>query len=611
MRIASKIVIVATLCFLYTKATTDIIGNLAFYGRGQRHLPNYWNDIKDIKGSNHAKVFFPFNDSDDNSTEGAKREEAASSNDIVDVARNYPLVLYIPGRPKNGNYSSIVFSVIGNDKEEPIELTSFHKIKSEMKIVPPRVTDLVDDGIVELNEDGSFKNLGINPEDLNHENIDLQSIDINNLDLSKNIDLWEQNVDIRLFFESEEINNDPEYTKEEILLYHFEIDNFEQPTTRWKECKGDINKSKIISSNILYSDFVIRNYGVLPVYLYIGNTIFLKKEPTVMVKEGKNQNEFQNWSWHKSQNSANKTATYYEGEQYKYPGDDKGCVKFVSKEDGDAAYYVHIDGGISAPPEGVSFRVRPMNDSTFKFKIDNKKEFNLTGEYLVHRNCKIPIEEETEVLVDVRSLVYSDPKFMLMNDINGFWVQQISEIKAKKNITEKLHGKEAAEAYEEVFYFYDFILHNTYPEDPENEMDPYDPTKKRYVKQKLFEDGDECRLTLETHEDWEDKSKTNEADPVIAWPDDIDFDTVFKSKHSIIITVDDLDDENKNNENKNNENKNNENKNNENDNTNNNSTSKPGGDKNKTEDSGVITLNSINTLITATLMTLLLVVLFY
>jgi len=605
MRIASKIVIVASLCFLYTKAATDIIGNLAFYGRGQRHLPNYWNDIKDIKGTEKFKVFFPFNDSDDSSTDTKAERKRASSNDIVDVARNYPLVLYIPGKPKDAKYANIVFSVIGNDKEEPIDLTNFHRIKSEMKIVPPRVTDLVDDGIIELNEDKSFKKLGISADELNLEGIDPESIDIKNLDLSKNIDLWEQNVDIKLYLESEEANNDPDHDEEDIEYYHYEINNFEQPTTKWKECKGDIDKSQMNEGNFLYSDFVIRNYGVLPAYLYIGNTIFLKKEPSIMVKEGKNQNEFQNWSWHKSQNSANKTATYFEGEQYKYPGDPKGCIKFVSKEDGDAAYYVHIDGGISAPPEGVSFRLRPMHDNLFKFKIDNKKEFNLTSEYLEHRNCKIPVGEESEVLVDVRSLVYSDPKFMLMNDINGFWVQNISKIKEKKNITETLHGKEAADKIEEVFYFYDFILHNTYPEDPENEMDPYDPTKKRYVQQKLNEDGEECRLTLETHEDWENPNKKNLLDPVIAWPDDIGFDILYRSKHSNV----DIEDENKNSESD--ENKNGEN-----------TSTKPGnatdttdssgsgsGDKTTKQDesSGAIILNAFNTLFIATFMTLLIV----
>ena len=113
----------------------------------------------------------------------------------------------------------------------------------------------------------------------------------------------------------------------------------------------------------------------------------------------------------------------------------KPCVKFATKEGGEYAYYVHMEKGISAPPEGISFRIRPMNDNQFIFNICGKRQYYLTNDYEIHRNCKIPIGEESEYLIDVRSLAYSEPKNFLTNDISGFWLQTISKIiELKKQI---------------------------------------------------------------------------------------------------------------------------------------------------------------------------------
>jgi len=428
-----------------------------------------------------------------------------------------------------------------SDKEADINFSSFHKIKSEMKLVQPRKEDVI-------------KNLENN--NLNATEI-CQILSVSDVDCStasdKNIDnieesfnfenykkKWLELVDIALYLESDEINNDKEEDEDEKEYQRYRIQNFGNLGDEWSECTGDIIKKNINGMNDVYDIFTFRNYGISPVYIYIGNTMFLKKEPTYMVKEGVIQNNFHNWSWHKDNNDQNKTVTYFENKVYEGDSEKKNCAKFVSKEDGASAYYVHIPNGISAPPEGISFRIRPMQDNQFKFKIDNKKEFNLTYDYLVHRNCKIPIGEETEFLVDVRSLVYSDPKFMLMNDISGFWVQSISRI---SNITDAIRadpkkGDKVADAYEDVFYFYDFILHHTYPSDATD--------KKKYVQEKLFKDGEECKNTLETHKDWEDKSKRNEANPVTAWPDDISFEVLYAPRNTAEKTIPD---DEKNNEN--------------------------------------------------------------
>jgi len=201
----------------------------------------------------------------------------------------------------------------------------------------------------------------------------------------------------------------------------------------------------------------------------------------------------------------------------------KPCVKFATKEGGEYAYYVHMEKGISAPPEGISFRIRPMNDNQFIFNICGKRQYYLTNDYEIHRNCKIPIGEESEYLIDVRSLAYSEPKKFLTNDISSFWLQTISDIrKIKQKIKEETGDEAAADAYEDVLYFYSFTLHHTYPSDTSG-----------YVKSKLYEEGSDCNINLETHTDWERSS--NEAYPVIPWPDNFSYNVKFTKEGILII----------------------------------------------------------------------------
>jgi len=479
MYLLYKIILVVVICI--TKIASKTVSNLAFFGRGQRQPLYYWNEV--IRKSDGAEVYYPF-----------------YKYDTAD-ADNQPLVLYLPGMKEDeGYYTYINYHL---DDDENINLTNYHLVKSEIKLVPPSANELITNGY-------TCASIGLTCNDLTE------------YDFNANVEEWLSKVDFRLYLESDDANNDDYDDESEKYLFHYRIVGEKAITNEWSEFVGSIDESELINPEFVYNNLVFRNYGKMPIYIYIGNTIFLKKGSIDLVKDGEIQNNFANWSWH--QNTANKTSTYYPHQICPDDKEEKQCVKFVAKENGDFAYYVHIENGISAPPEGISFRIRPMNDNQFKFKIDIglKGEYNLTNDYVIHRNCKIPIGEESEYLIDVRSLVYSEPKTMLTNNISGFWLQTISDIKQiKQNIKEE-QGDEAADAYEEVLYFYSFTLHHTYPSDTSG-----------YVKSKLFEEGSECNINLETHADWERSS--NEALPVIPWPDDFSYNLMYNKEGILIL----------------------------------------------------------------------------
>jgi len=440
---------------------SPILGNLVFYGRGQNRLAELWNENKDIEGSEGVAAYFPSND---NSTE----ESITFS--------NKPLVLYLPGR-LNNKYSYASFHTI-YDKGS-INLYTYHMIKSELKLIPPTVEELINSNYT-------------------CESLNLSCSELSEYDWNEDYE-WVYNTDIRLFLRSEELDE-----------YEIELDS--KITNRWQECIGYIYNDKKEYKRINFNELVIKNYGSMPVYILVGNTMFLKREPTYIVKEGVIQKDFSDWSWFKS--DSGREPTYFGNEVYEDDFQQKNCVKFIAKTDGEYCYYAHTEKFMGVP-EAVSFRIRPMNDNQFKFKIDNKMEYNLTSDYFIHRNCKIPIGIESNVLIDVRSLVYSNPTYLLNNDIFGFWIQTISEIEniKKKLIDEK--GKEASDAYSEVLYFYDLVMHNTYPDDLYN-----------YSQFNLDEDGDYCRIEQESHMDWGKYGRVNEKNPVIQWPEDIDLNNV-------------------------------------------------------------------------------------
>jgi len=256
------------------------------------------------------------------------------------------------------------------------------------------------------------------------ESIGLSCTDLSKYNFEANKSKWLSKVNIKLFLESEDAS------------YYYEIENLKSPTNEWNEVIGDININKLNNLNILYNNFVFRNYGTMPVYIFVGNTLFLKKNPTVIFDNGKIKNGFDNWSWYKDASS--RAVTYFANQIYEGDPDKKTGIKLTTDVADDAGFYVHINIGISAPPEAVSIRIRPLNDNYFKFKIDNKKEIFLTEDYLEYRNCQIPIAEESEVLIDIRSIVYSNLKFILTNNIRGYILTSLSDIDGIKN---KLKGE--------------------------------------------------------------------------------------------------------------------------------------------------------------------------
>jgi len=477
MYLLYNIILIVVICI--TKIASEIISNLAFFGRGQRQPTRYWNKV--IRKSNGAEVYYPFYKYD------------------TPDADNQPLVLYLPGmKDDESGYSYINYYL---DDDEDINLTQYHLVKSEIKLVLPSANELITSGY-------TCASIGLTCNDLTE------------YDFDTNLNEWLSKVDFKLYLESDDANNETYDNEDSKYLFHYQIVGEKEITNEWGEFVGSIDKSELINPEFVYNNLVFRNYGKMPIYIYIGNTIFLKKYPTDMVRDGEIQNKFSNWSWY--QNTPNKPITYFSNQICPDDIEEKPCVKFVTKENGSFAYYVHIENGISSPPEGISFRIRPMNDNQFKFKLDFKREYNLTNDYVIHRNCKIPIGEESEYLIDVRSLVYSEPKTLLTNDVSGFWLQTISDInQIKQNIKEE-QGDDAADAYEEVLYFYSFTIHHTYPSDT-----------SRYVKSKFFESGSECNINFETHADWE--RSTNEAFPVIPWPDDFSYNLKFNNEGILIL----------------------------------------------------------------------------
>jgi len=423
----------------------------------------------------------------------AKKQDITN---IVDSAKNYPLVMFLPGKKKR-EYSKLNFKFVNDDVY--INLNGFVQLKSEMKIVPPTANDL-------KSKKYTCESIGLNCKKLE------------DYDFEANKEEWLSKVDLKLYTESDEVKEDPDLDELDRIYFSYELEEFTKPTTEWKECTAKIDPVNI-SPDFVYNNFIIRNYGTMPVYLFLGNTYFLKKKPTVVVKEGitQTQNGFSDWSWHKNE-------TFFYNEVCPSDKQKKKGARLISRIDGESGYYIHIDKGISAPPEGVSFRIRPMKDNVFKFKIGTQDAFNLTEKYLVYRNCQIPIDEESEILIDTRSIAFANPNPMMTNDINEFWIQSISEV----NKTKIALG---SKTYYDENYIYSYTLHHTYPTD-----------LSMYKRVKKDEDGPECRIELETHEDWAKNGY------VIPWPDDLDFDTIFGSKNLITIVPDELysgeDDEN-------------------------------------------------------------------
>eukprot|EP00833_Pecoramyces_ruminatium_P012645 jgi/Orpsp1_1/1186677/evm.model.d7180000052468.1 len=99
MKIYIQLLLITAILYWQCKAV-DYLGNLVFFGRGQRQLSKFWSGTEDIVGTEGFRIYFPQSEFDDNNGE--------SDEDLEDEAKNYPLVLYLPGKGNN-EYSSVTF----------------------------------------------------------------------------------------------------------------------------------------------------------------------------------------------------------------------------------------------------------------------------------------------------------------------------------------------------------------------------------------------------------------------------------------------------------------------------------------------------------------------
>jgi len=466
-------------------ANKKYYGNLAFYGRGQSELAKYWNNIDEIKYSENVKIYFPHNET---------------------TIQNQPLVMFLPGKKKNP-YSKIEFHILFK-YNTGISLNQYHKIKTEMKVVPPPLDELISEGY-------TCESIGLPCDNITDYNFDSKPSE------------WLSYVDLQLYLEASDGDKRQNLNDIDNTNYSYKIENFTSPSQQWNECTGDIvythfNNTQNLSIN--YNSFVFKNYGTMPIYLLLGNTMFLKKEPTFMIKQGKFQNYFSDWSW--NEESRGSETTYFNNTIYSKDSQNNECLVFKSNELDEYAISGHIVNGISAPPEAISLRIRLMRKSNFQgnfqLKIKNNGNYNLNELFFHPRNCKIPVGEEVELLIDTRSLYSTDPKNMINNDVKGYWFRKITNINDIRDKILKLYSQNREDDYHELFYLYDFIIHHTFPN-----------STSSYIKSNLNKDGPDCNIELQTHQDWINSQIIKQ------WPDDISFEDIHQ-----LYNIDTLDNSN-------------------------------------------------------------------
>eukprot|EP00833_Pecoramyces_ruminatium_P002769 jgi/Orpsp1_1/1176801/evm.model.c7180000059077.1 len=453
---------------IYTSINAEVLqGNLVFYGRGQRNLPKYWSEIKDIEVSKKSKVFFPYYkyDSDPNYTG-------------TDEAKNYPLTIYLQGKENDEEYSEVKFKA---DKSGFINFADYSYLKSEMKIRIPEVKYL-------------------KQEEYLCENIGLSCIDIEEYNFQKTTE-WLDSINLKIFFESEdEINNKK--------IYELEFDKL---TTDWKEIRGNIQIDKS-NTNIKYTNLIFRNYGKMPVYLSLGNTIFVKSDDTLIIKNGNFTENFENWSWFLTDEEG-KGITVYENEVCPLDSEKKNSIYCATKESYNYGIKVKIGENIHSfgPPEAISFKYRPMNDILLNFAF-NKQLTLSVNEYLNGRGCRFKTEQETTILLDIKYYVLLDSKTLMNNEVESAWIQTVTNIEAiKSQILSKTKNETLRDEYVEELYFYDLTFHNTYP----TNLEPY-------TLDKLYS-NEPCDVSLHSYNSILSAKRR--------WPDDIKFEKIYNSKN--------------------------------------------------------------------------------
>ncbi|ORX81072.1 L domain-like protein [Anaeromyces robustus] len=453
---SKKSFIFAIFVGLITTVLSSELGNISFYGRGQASLATHWCSVESIRSSTGVHIYFPEED---------ETQSIATNNKI----RNYPMIVYMPGKG-NKNYSYINFSITN----QSADLLESSKIKAELRISAPSAKDLIDEGYT-------------------CESIGLTCTNLTDYNFSKNEKEWLSKVDLRFYIESDDIRSDPQYDDEEVEYFRLQL-SFGKLSTSWKEYVSQISFEEYFE-DLPYREYLIRNYGSMPVNVHIGNTFFLKSRVIPLLTNGAPASGYSSYSW-----LINGADTMGIDTNDVYPDDNEKKIALIysAVNKNDYAYYVHNSySDTYGPPEAISFRIRSFFVNNFKLKIDNIKEFNLTTEYSIPRNCKIPNEEEVEILVDVRSLIYADSYHMVNNDITGFLIQAYTD---NDHVKDKLVKQNKDEDYinsnTSKVYFYSFNLHNTYP----TNLKPYTVVK---YDSNLSND---CDISMHDHADWKGES---------------------------------------------------------------------------------------------------------
>ncbi|OUM67638.1 hypothetical protein PIROE2DRAFT_58674 [Piromyces sp. E2] len=471
-----KLLIFILIVGLYIKVTLEkLLGNFVFFGRGQRKLPKYWSDLSEIKVSKNSKVYFPYH----------KYDNDPEKPNTTDEAKNYPLTLFLSGK-NDEEYSEIRFNT---DRNDDINFKDYTYFKSELKFRIPKAKYLVNDGYT-------------------CENIGLSCTDLSQYDFSKNNE-WLNLIDFKIFFEDREISESTTYSNEEKKNLNYELTTFGTPTTEWKE---HVAKIEIKDSNLQYTSLVFRNYGKMPVYVSIGNSIFVKsnEEDIIIVKNGKYSEGFENMSWYKDDDGHEDTVFF--DQVYPEDPEQKTSIYFSTKEDFNYAMKVEIKKiPTFGPPEAVSFKYRPMKDTRLNLTFNRNLTLSIV-EYLNARNCRTIQLEENTILVDLKYYILTDSKLLMDNNVNCIWIQTVTDI---EGIKKQLFTEDEIEknAYVDDLYFYDLTFHNNYPTD----LSPYTLTK-------LYSTG-ECDPSLHSH-DYISSAKKR-------WPEDITFEKMIASKNIV------------------------------------------------------------------------------
>ncbi|ORX80927.1 hypothetical protein BCR32DRAFT_293567 [Anaeromyces robustus] len=469
-----SLILIIFFFFHHTNAN-KLFGNLVFFGRGLRDLPKYWNEIEVTKNS---YVYFPYSKYDSDQT------NLSSSSD---EAKNYPLVIFLSEK-NDKEYSEVRFEI---EKNDYVKLNDYTYFKSEIKFRIPKSKYLINDGYT-------------------CEKLQLPCTSLDKYDFSNNNE-WLDLIDFKIFLEDYSVKNDNTMTENDKKKISYELKDYNKITTEWQEINVKIDS---MDKEYNYTSLVFRNYGNMPVYVSLGNTMFVKSESddSVIIKNGIFQDGFEDWSWYQKTDDDKPTSVFHD-KICPIDPEQKNSIYLATKTNYDFGLRMNVKSYSFGPPEAISFKYRPMKDSQLTLTLNENLTLSI-NEYLINRNCDINPQEEITILVDIKYYILTDSKLLMNNDITGMWIQTVTDVEGiKKYIYTETQDEKLRDEYVEDIYFYDLTFHHCYPTNLE-----------AFHLEKLYSTG-ECDLTLHSH-DYILNLKRR-------WPEDVAFEKMFKSKNII------------------------------------------------------------------------------